>query len=185
MQCKWEISSISDADEIIITIVKSDVRSRVESGEKRVFLQKHGAVGRKTTTLAPSFPSPSSSPSSLAMSIILSFIRTSPRQVGHAPGRAVLGQGQHVKCSPTTRMAWVGEEPGWNKQIGDCCLSCAGFVARALGSHEFLPTAWTGGSDDGSKGEICALNSPLQRAISMDYTRCRSLYWSCTTAPKR
>lgn len=134
-------------------------------------------------TLVPSFPSPSSSPSSLATNIIWSFIRTSPRQVGHAPGRAVLGQGQHVKCSQTTRMAWMEEERGWNKPTGDCCLSCADFGAWALDNYEFLLMVWTGGSDDGSKGEICALNSLLQQAISMDYTCCCNLYWGCNTAP--
>lgn len=140
-------------------------------GEKRVFLQKRVATGRNTMTLAPSFPSPSSSPSSLATSIILSFIRTSPGQVGHAPGRAVLGQGQHARRSQTTRMARTDEKRGRNKQIADCCLSCADFVARALDNYEFLLTAPTGGSDDGSNGEICASNPPLQRAISADYTR--------------
>lgn len=128
-------------------------------------------------TLAPSFPSPSSSPSSLATSIILSFIRTSPGQVGHAPGRAVLGQGQHAKCSQTTRMAWMEEKRGRNKQIRDCCLSCADFVARALDNYEFLLTASTGGSDDGSNREIRASNPLLQRAISVDYMRHCDLYW--------
>lgn len=56
-------------------------------------------------------------------------MRTSPRQVGHAPGRAVLIQGQHVKRSQATQMAWMEEERVWNKQTGNCCLSCAGLVA--------------------------------------------------------
>lgn len=89
--------------------------------------------------------------------------------------------------SALRQLGWPGwrKERGRNKQIGDCCLSCADFVARALDDYEFLLTAWTGGSNDSSKGEICALNPLLQHAISMDYTCRCNLYWSCNTAPNR